>query len=87
MPLTPFQREVAVLLAANRTDDSYLAVGAALHIAPNSQRFSNDLDYFHDSIERVGSAFEQDTETLKTQGFLVSLEMTQRGPYLYTSEV
>jgi hypothetical protein len=79
MPLTSFQREVAVLLAVNRTDDSYLAGGAALHIAPNSHRYSNDLDYFHDSIERVASAFEQDSETLKRQGFSLSLEMNQRG--------
>ena len=41
MPLTKFQQEIASLLAANRTEDSYLAGGAALHIAPNSQRLSS----------------------------------------------
>ena len=30
MPLTPFQDEVATLIAANRSEDSYLAGGAAL---------------------------------------------------------
>ncbi len=79
MPLTSFQREVALLLAANRSEDSYLAGGAALHIAPNSQRFSNDLDYFHDSTERVTSAFEGDRATLLEAGFSVDLEMNQRG--------
>lgn len=79
MPLTSFQREVALLLAANRSEDSYLAGGAALHIAPNSQRFSNDLDYFHDSTERVASAFEKDRATLLGAGFSVDLEMNQRG--------
>jgi hypothetical protein len=44
VPLTPYQSEVARLLAAQRTPDSYLAGGAALHIEPNSLRFSNDLD-------------------------------------------
>ncbi len=79
MPLTNFQRKVATLLANNRTEDSYLAGGAALHIEPNSQRFSNDLDYFHDSVERVASAFEQDRTTLVTEKFLVNVEMNQRG--------
>jgi hypothetical protein len=79
MPLTSFQREVASLLAANRTEDSYLAGGAALHIAPNSQRFSNDLDYFHDSTERVASAFETDRTTLIENGFTVDIEINQRG--------
>lgn len=79
MPLTTFQRDVATLLAANRTEDSYLAGGAALHIEPNSQRFSNDLDYFHDSTERVATAFEKDRSTLLEAGFTVELEMNQRG--------
>lgn len=79
MPLTSFQREVAILLAANRTGDSYLAGGAALHIEPNSQRFSNDLDYFHDSTERVASAFESDRTSLLGARFLVTIEMNQRG--------
>jgi hypothetical protein len=79
MPLTKFQREVALLLAANRSDDSYLAGGAALHRAPNSKRYSNDLDYFHDSEERVAAAFEADREALQKGGFSVMVEMSQRG--------
>jgi len=57
VPLTPFQAGVARLLAANRSPDSYLAGGAALHIEPNTNRYSDDLDYFHDSFERVAEAF------------------------------
>lgn len=45
MPLTPFQARLARLLARNRTEDSYLAGGAALHIEPNSKRYSNDLHF------------------------------------------
>lgn len=64
MPLTDFQATLAKLLSKNRTPDSYLAGGAALHIEPNSKRYSNDLDYFHDSEERVASAFEEDKHLL-----------------------
>lgn len=79
MPLTKFQRDVASLLAPNRSEDSYLAGGAALHISPNSQRFSNDLDYFHDSTERVARAFEIDRSLLAANDFVVTIEMNQRG--------
>lgn len=60
MPLSVFQHEVLALLAEHRTPDSYLAGGAALHFAPNSARVSNDLDFFHDSVARVATAFAQD---------------------------
>ena len=64
MPLTSYQATVAKLLASQRTPDSYLAGGAALHIEPTSTRYSNDLDYFHDSVERVASAFADDRDLL-----------------------
>lgn len=79
MPLTPFQRVLALLLAANRTPDSHLADGAALHLAPNSRRYSNDLDYFHDSIERVASAFASDQSLLASQGYEIDLDVNQPG--------
>lgn len=49
MPLTAFQSQLGRLLAANRTEDSYLAGAAAFLAVPNTHRFSHDLDYFHDS--------------------------------------
>lgn len=64
VPLTPYQAAIARLLSSNRTPDSYLAGGAALNIEPNSKRFSNDLDYFQDSEERVASAYAEDRSTL-----------------------
>ena len=79
MPLTSFQSRLARLLATNRTEDSYLAGGAALHFEPNSKRFSNDLDYFHDSVERVAEAFDQDRRLLETNGYSVTVDMTQPG--------
>lgn len=79
MPLTRFQKEIAKLLAVNRTPDSHLAGGAALNFSPNSKRFSNDLDFFHDSVERVVEAFEKDRETLATRAYAVIIEIRQQG--------
>jgi hypothetical protein len=79
MPLTNFQATIANLLAANRTFDSYLAGGAAIHFAPNSIRYSQDLDYFHDSEVRVAEAFAKDESSLKANGITLKLEMRQPG--------
>lgn len=79
MPLTPFQRKVSRLLAANRTPESYLAGGAALHLRPNSKRYSNDLDFFHDSEKRVAEAFAADRAALEKSGIRVSVELAQPG--------
>lgn len=79
MPLTEFQKKLAQLLAKNRSPESHLAGGAALHFQPNSLRYSNDLDYFHDSIERVASAFAADQEDLMQAGYQVAIEIKQVG--------
>jgi len=79
VPLTPYQEEVARLLSANRTFDSYLAGGAAIHIEPHTKRYSNDLDYFHDSVERVAEAYLQDEGTLRGAGHGVIIEMRLPG--------
>lgn len=79
MPLTPFQTKVSSLLAANRAPDSYLAGGAALHLRPNSKRYSNDLDFFHDSEKRVAEAFAADRAALEQGGIRVTVELAQPG--------
>ncbi|MEN8144427.1 MAG: nucleotidyl transferase AbiEii/AbiGii toxin family protein [Gemmatimonadota bacterium] len=79
MPLTTFQREILALLAQTRAPDSYLAGGAALHFSPNSLRYSRDLDFFHDSTERVAEAFAEDSRLLNEAGMAVSVEMSQPG--------
>ena len=78
VPLTAFQAAIAELLAVNRSSDSYLA-GAALHIEPNSKRYSNALDYFHDSVERVAVAVRDDTRLLEESGYQVEVLMQQPG--------
>ena len=79
MPLTDFQSELARLLSVNRSPDSYLAGGAALHIEPNSKRYSNDLDYFHDSVERVARAYREDQSLLADRGYQVEVDLQQPG--------
>jgi hypothetical protein len=79
MPLTEVQAHIGRLLAVNRSEDSYLAGGAAILAAPNTRRFSNDLDYFHDSADRVASAFAADRPLLVADGFAVELEISQPG--------
>lgn len=79
MPLTEFQATLARILSGHRTLDSYLAGGAALHMEPNSNRYSNDLDFFHDSVERVAEAFAEDRKLLEENGYLVTIDMAQPG--------
>lgn len=79
MPLTPFQDELLRLLATNRQPDSYLAGGGGLHSAPNSSRFSQDIDFFHDSEGRVAEAFEADRSLLEERGCKVTVEYALPG--------
>lgn len=79
MPLTPFQEKVSRLIAGNRTPVSCLAGDAALHFRPESKRYSNDLDYFHDSEERVAQAFAADRKILEDNGVSVAVQVAQPG--------
>ena len=79
MPLTRYQEEVARLLSSNRRQDSYLAGGAALHLEPNTTRYSNDLDYFHDAVERVANAFAADQQTLEHAGHALTIDVQLPG--------
>lgn len=79
MPVTDFQKKIAKLLAQNRSDESYLAGAAALHFQPNSIRYSQDLDYFHDSEKRVAIAFEADRALLVKNHYSVVVEIKQPG--------
>jgi hypothetical protein len=79
VPLTEFQRTLLAELAAAPTDDRYLAGGAALHFAPNSVRYSDDLDFFHDSEVRVAAAFAADRARLDHAGYTIEIELSQPG--------
>jgi hypothetical protein len=79
MPLTPFQAALGLLLATNRTEDSYLAGAAAILAEPRTRRYSHDLDYFHDTPERVASAYETDRRLLLAEGHRIEPELVQPG--------
>ena len=79
VPLTPFQETLLADLTREHPDEGYLAGGAALHFAANTARFSDDLDFFHDSVERVAKAFAADRRRLEGAGYTVSLELSQPG--------
>jgi hypothetical protein len=90
MPLTDFQHTLLADLAQHPTDQRYLAGGAAIHFAPNSTRYSDDLDFFHDSEQRVAIAFAEDRAQLERLRYTLEIEfslpgmvraMVRRGPY------
>jgi hypothetical protein len=55
MPLTPFQKEVMAVLAANRSEASHVAGGVVINAADDSARFSKDSDIFHQSVEELAA--------------------------------
>ncbi|MEO5579290.1 MAG: hypothetical protein ABIR58_01415 [Gemmatimonadaceae bacterium] len=67
------------VIGASRTPDSYLAGGAAIHFTLNSLRYSGDLDFFHDSVERVATAYAADHALLSGAGYAVEIEISQPG--------
>jgi Nucleotidyl transferase AbiEii toxin, Type IV TA system len=69
MPLTSIQSEVLKVISANRSPESHIAGGIALNCAPDSPRYSEDIDIFHDAEEAVVKASELDVMCLETAGF------------------
>ena len=66
MPLTPYQRRVCRLLAAERVSsgEHYIAGGAALNEMLAAPRLSQDIDLFHDTAEAVLASWEADRRVL-----------------------
>ncbi len=79
MPLTPYQQELLEHLTRDLSGERYLAGGAALHFAPNTARYSDDLELAHDSLARVGSTFDADRRRLEDAGYAVTVELSQPG--------
>jgi len=79
MPLTEFQDDILRLVGEPLADEAYLAGGAAIHFTPNSARYSNDLDLFHDSLQQVASSFAIADTLLKQSGYTVTVELSQPG--------
>jgi hypothetical protein len=73
MALTPLQRDVCRLIAANRiaSGESYVAGGAALNEALATSRVSRDLDLFHDTDEALDTSWRADRRLLEDNGYSV----------------
>jgi hypothetical protein len=79
MPLTPFQQRLLATLSGVEGSERYLAGGAALHRSDASARFSDDLDFFHDSEQRVATAFANDRRALEAAGYELELDFALPG--------
>jgi hypothetical protein len=79
MPLTDIQATVLALLAPQRSEQSYFAGGAALHLGAAGERFSNDLDFFHATADAANRAFAADAAVLRARGYAVTPVTEQRG--------
>ena len=77
MPLTPFQRGVARILAKHRNPESHVAGGAVINRGEDSPRISDYLDIFHDMAASVAASAEADANALLGEGY--SIEWTLRG--------
>ena len=75
MPLTAIQSEVLKAISANRSPESHIAGGIALNFAPDSPRFSEDIDIFHDVEEAVVKASDLDVRCLESAGFTVQRQI------------
>jgi hypothetical protein len=85
MPLTPFQRGVARVLAANRNPESHIAGGAAINRGDAGLRISDDRDIFHDAAESVAASADADERALREAGY--SVTRTFRGEGIVKAQV
>ncbi|MBK1634367.1 head-tail joining protein [Rhodovulum adriaticum] len=70
MPLTAFQYELMRLLASSKTRSAYLAGGSISSL--EGRRFSDDIDYFHDSAAITVKTYEIDCIILSENGYVVT---------------
>lgn len=87
MALTPLQRVVCQLLAANRiaSGESYVAGRVALNECLAASRLSRDIDLFHDTDDALASSWRADLALLETHGFEVLV--VRQLPALIEAEV
>jgi len=83
VPLTKIQTDVLRLLASQRDPESYVAGATPLN--RNAQRYSGDIDIFHDQEDRVASAASADARTLEVAGF--GVKWMRRLPAIHTAEI
>ena len=75
MALTPLQRTVCHLLAAQRREsgESYVAGGVALNTLTGGTRLSRDIDLFHDTTESLEATWQADYRILREEGYDITV--------------
>jgi hypothetical protein len=75
MGVTPYQRVICRLIAANRmqTEQAYVAGGVALNLLLDTPRVSMDIDLFHDTAEALAATWEADHQLLLENEFAVDV--------------
>ena len=71
MPLTALQKDVLIVLAGNRSEESHFAGDVVLNARDDSPRFSHDFDIFHELAEEVSRASDDDVKNLRLAGFQI----------------
>jgi hypothetical protein len=79
MPLDTLQSAVFAALRSRRQPDSHVAGASALNRDPQSPRYSDDIDFFHDAAAIVDENADADAQVLEAEGFLVSWESPWAG--------
>ena len=83
MPLSKIQGDVIGLLASHRDPESYVA--GSIPLNRQSQRYSTDIDIFHDREERVTTAAANDASVLEAHGY--DIHWQRRGAAIQTASV
>ena len=73
MALTELQKHVMAVIAANRSESSYMAGGAVLN--KDWFRLSDDLDIFHDTDAEIVATARADIAALEAAGFAVTVDV------------
>ncbi len=85
MPLTPFQREVFATLLRSRSPDSFVFGATVLNAAPDTPRYSDDIDLCHDSEQAVAESAAADEAALAQAGYTVQWYL--RLPTFHRAEI
>ncbi len=79
MPLTKLQSHVLRVIAAERSPDSYIAGGAAIN--REGPRFSDDIDIFQDTEQRLEAAAKADAKALTDARLTLSWKKVVTGKW------
>jgi hypothetical protein len=77
VPLTALQRQVFAAIRRGRSPESFVYGATVLNAAPDSPRFSRDIDLSHDVASSVAQCAEFDGNTLTSSGFTVKWLLRQ----------